>query len=225
MTILIIEDQRELSENIAAYLSADNYVCDRAFDFHQAWERISLNNYDCILLDLGLPGGDGLTLLEEIRSRCPDSGVVIISARGSLEDRITGMRLGADDYLPKPFPLSELSVRIYALMRRRQFSGTNVMKSGEVEIDLLAKTVSVNDREAVLTRSEYELLLYLVGNQGRVVSKNAIAEHLSGEAADMLDSHNFVYAHIKNLKSKLGGAGCSKCNIRTVYGTGYQWVG
>lgn len=223
MKILIIEDERELSSNIVNYLSTDNYVCEQAFSFQDAVDKIGLYSYDCILLDLNLPGGDGLKILEEIKKREIESGIIIISARGSLDDKITGIKIGADDYLAKPFPLSELSIRIYALMRRQHFSHSNTLKTNELEIDLLAKTVSVNGTPAILTKSEYELLLYLIGNKNRVVSKNAIAEHLSGDMADMLDSHNFVYAHIKNLKSKLGDAGCANC-IKTIYGTGYQWV-
>lgn len=223
MKILIIEDERELSRNIVNYLSTDNYLCEQAFNFQDAVEKIGLYNYDCILLDLNLPGGDGLQILEEIKKREIQSGIIIISARGSLEDKITGIKIGADDYLAKPFPLSELSIRIYALMRRQNFSHNNLLKTNELEIDLLSKTVSVKNNPVILTKSEYELLLYLIGNRNRVVSKNAIAEHLSGDMADMLDSHNFVYAHIKNLKSKLGDAGCSNC-IKTIYGTGYQWV-
>ena len=223
MKILIIEDERELSRNIVNYLSTDNYICEQAFSFHDAVEKIDMYNYDCILLDLSLPDGDGLKILEEIKTRNIESGIIIISARDSLEDKITGIKIGADDYLAKPFPLSELSIRIYALMRRQLFSHNNILKTNDVEIDLLAKTVSVNNTSIILTKSEYQLLLYLIGNKNRVVSKNAIAEHLSGDMADMLDSHNFVYAHIKNLKSKLGEAGCSNC-IKTIYGTGYLWV-
>ncbi|MFV0328781.1 MAG: response regulator transcription factor [Dysgonomonas sp.] len=223
MKILIIEDERELSQNIVTYLSADNYLCEQAYNFESAIEKISMYSYDCILLDLNLPGGDGLEILEEIKRRNIDSGIIIISARGSLDDKITGLKIGADDYLAKPFPLSELSIRIYALMRRQQFSHSNVLKSNKVEIDLLSKAVVVNENLVILTKSEYELMLYLIGNKNRVVSKNAIAEHLSGDMADMLDSHNFVYAHIKNLKSKLADAGCENC-IKTIYGTGYKWV-
>lgn len=223
MKILIIEDERELSQNIVTYLSADNYLCEQAYSFDSAIEKISMYSYDCILLDLNLPGGDGLEILEEIKKRNIDSGIIIISARGSLDDKITGLKIGADDYLAKPFPLSELSIRIYALMRRQQFSHNNVLKSNKAKINLLSKTVTVNGSLVILTKSEYELMLYLIGNKNRVVSKNAIAEHLSGDMADMLDSHNFVYAHIKNLKSKLADIGCENC-IKTIYGTGYQWV-
>ncbi|MDD3510255.1 MAG: response regulator transcription factor, partial [Candidatus Pacebacteria bacterium] len=179
-------------------------------------------SYDCILLDLNLPGGDGLKILEEIKARKIDSGIIIISARGALDDKIKGLQIGADDYLAKPFSLSELSVRIYALMRRQQFSHNNTLTSNGVTINLLAKTVNIGNIEIILTKSEYELLLFLIGNKNKVISKNAIAEHLSGDMADMLDSHNFVYAHIKNLKSKLNDAGGEGC-IKTVYGTGYKW--
>jgi len=223
MKILIIEDERELSQDIVAYLSTDSYLCEQAYSFRDAMEKITLYVYDCILLDLSLPGGDGLRILDEIKQREIDSGIIIISARGSLDDKITGLKIGADDYLAKPFSLPELSIRIYALMRRKQFSHTNILRSNNVEVNLLAKKVSVNESPVFLTKSEYDLLLFLIGNRNRIVSKNSIAEHLSGDMADMLDSHNFVYAHIKNLKAKLGDVGCTNC-IKTVYGTGYQWV-
>ena len=222
MKILLIEDERDLSNNIATYLASDHYLCEQAFSYREAIDKIDMYSYDCILLDLNLPGGDGLKILEEIKERNIDSGVIIISARGSLDDKIKGLQIGADDYLAKPFPLPELSIRIYALLRRQQFSHNNTLVSNEVVIHLLAKTVFFGETEILLTKSEYELLLFLVGNKNRVISKNAIAEHLSGDMADMLDSHNFVYAHIKNLKSKLHDAGCDGC-IKTVYGTGYKW--
>lgn len=222
MKILLIEDEQRLSDNIVAYLSSAHYLCEQAFTFDEAMEKISLYLYDCILLDLNLPGGDGMKILEKIRERNIESGVIIISARGSLAEKIKGLELGADDYLAKPFPLPELSVRIYALMRRQQFSHNNTMTSNGLTINLPAKSVAINGVEVVLTKSEYELLLFLVGNKNKVISKNAIAEHLSGDLADMLDSHSFVYAHIKNLKSKLHDAGCISC-IKTVYGTGYKW--
>lgn len=222
MKILLIEDERDLSNNIVTYLASDHYLCEQAFNYKEAIDKIDMYTYDCVLLDLNLPGGDGLKILEEIKERNIDSGVIIISARGSLDDKIQGLQIGADDYLAKPFPLPELSIRIYALLRRQQFSHNNTLVSNGMVIYLLAKTVFVGETEIVLTKSEYELLLFLVGNKNKVISKNAIAEHLSGDMADMLDSHNFVYAHIKNLKSKLHDAGCEGC-IKTVYGTGYKW--
>jgi len=222
MKLLIVEDERELSGNIVAYLSSDNYLCEQAYDFDSAKSKIMLYDYDCILLDLNLPGGDGLKLLEVIKEREIDSGIIIISARGAINDRIEGLKIGADDYLSKPFSLAELSIRIYALMRRRKFTNNNILQSGDIEIDLLAKYVSVGSSQVSLTKSEYELLLFLISNKNRVIPKSAIAEHLSGDMADMLDRHDFIYSHIKNLKAKLISAG-SKNNIRTVYGTGYQW--
>ena len=223
MKILIIEDEKELSKNIAKFLSDDNYLCEQAYDFDSAIEKISLYTYDCILLDLNLPGGDGIQVLKEIKIRHINSGVIILSARDSLDDKIEGLKIGADDYLSKPFSLSELSIRIYALMRRQQFSHNNLLTSGNLEIDLLSKTAKVKDRIINLTRSEYDLLLFLIGNKKRIVSKDSIAEHLSGDMADMFDNYNFVYAHIKNLKAKLSEEGCD-CMIKTIYGTGYQWV-
>lgn len=223
MKILVIEDEKQLSKNIVEYLSSDNYRCEQAFHFNSAIEKIALYHYDCILLDLGLPGGDGMQLLEEIKRRKISSGIIIISARGALDDKINGLKVGADDYLSKPFSLSELSIRIYALMRRQHFSYNNTLNSGDVEIDLLSKTVKANHNNMNLTKSEYELLLFLISNKGRVVSKDAIAEHLSGDMADMLDNHNFVYAHIKNLKAKFTDAN-SNSKIKTIYGTGYQWI-
>ncbi len=224
MKILIVEDEKELSQNIKKYLSSENYICEQAYNFDEALEKISLYSYECILLDLNLPGGDGLKILETIKRLKIDSGIIIISARGTLDDRLEGLKIGADDYLSKPFPLSELSMRIYALLRRRQFSNSNTLSSNDVEIDLLAKRVTAKNKDIILTKSEYELLVYLVSNKNKVISKNAIAEHLSGDMADMLDNQNFVYAHIKNLKLKLAEAGCVNY-IKNIYGTGYQWEG
>ncbi len=223
MKLLIIEDEKKLSDNMKNYLSAENYMCEQAFSFQQAIDKIGVYDYDCILLDLNLPGGDGLKLLEEIKQKKITSGIIIISARGALEDRIEGLKEGADDYLPKPFSLSELSIRIYALMRRKLSSTDNILESNDFKINLFTKQVYIDDKEIMLTKSEYTLLLFLIGNKNRVVSKNAIAEHLSGDMADMMDNQDFVYAHIKNLKGKLSQGGNSDC-IRTVYGLGYQWI-
>ncbi len=223
MKILIIEDERKLSDSIVDYLSSNKYLCEQAFTFSDAKMKINAYDYDCIVLDLMLPGGNGLDLLAEIRKKESPVGVIICSAKDSLDDKVVGLEQGADDYLPKPFHLAELSVRIYAIVRRKQFSASNVLESNGVRVNLQEKSVCVNGQPVVLTKSEYDLLLFFIGNKNKVVTKSAIAEHLSGEMADMMDSHDFVYTHIKNLKSKLSDLGCNDC-IRNVYGMGYKWV-
>jgi len=222
MKILIIEDEKELAGNIAAYLSEENYLCEFAETFQQAIDKIGAYSYDCILLDLMLPGGDGLKILEELKQQNKQEGVIIISAKDSLTDKITGLQIGADDYLAKPFHLSELAARIYSVIRRKQFANSNVIRLKELQIDLLAKTVFVNQDQVLLTKKEFDLLLLFIGNKNRVLSKSALAEHLSGDIADMLDNHDFVYAHIKNMKKKLVDAGYQNY-LKTVYGTGYKW--
>ncbi len=147
----------------------------------------------------------------------------IIPAKDSLDDKLQGLATGADDYLPKPFALPELAMRVYALIRRKRFKSHNTISSDGITIDLLTKTVTANGQPVVLTHSEYELLLFLISNKGRVLSKIAIAEHLSGEMADMMDNFDFVYSHVKNLKSKLAKAGVKVC-LKTIYATGYKWI-
>lgn len=222
MKILIIEDERELAQTISEYLSDENYLCEYADSYLQALEKVEYHQYDCILLDLMLPGGDGMKILEELKRQNKEDGVIIISAKNSLEDKIKGLQIGADDYLAKPFHLSELAARIYSVIRRRNFSNTNIILQKELKIDLLSKTVSVNNTPVLLTKKELDLLLYFIGNKNRVIPKSALAEHLSGDLAEMLDNHDFVYAHIKNLKRKLHESGCSNY-LKTLYGTGYKW--
>lgn len=222
MKILVIEDEKELATSIGAYLSDENYLCEYAETFHAALEKIEVYEYDCILLDLMLPGGDGLKLLEELKSQNKQDGVIIISAKNSLDDKIRGLQIGADDYLAKPFHLPELAARIYSVIRRRQFGNTNIIELNELKIDLLAKTVNVNNKEVVLTRKEFDLLLYFISNKNRVISKSALAQFISGDIADMFDNYDFVYAHIKNLKKKLNDAGCHTY-LKTLYGSGYKW--
>lgn len=222
MKILIIEDENELAESIATYLSHEQYLCEFASSCSEALDKIQLYDYACILLDIGLPDGSGLSVLEKLKSQNKQDGVIIISAKNSIDDKIKGLQIGADDYLTKPFHLSELTARIYSIIRRKQFNNSNIIKQNELEIDLLAKTVTVNKDQVLLTKKEFDLLMYFVGNKNRVISKSTLAEHLSGDIADMLDNHDFIYAHVKNLKKKLTEAGC-RSYIKTVYGTGYKW--
>lgn len=222
MKLLIVEDEKELSKSIVAYLKQENYLCEIAPDCKTALDKTESFDYDCILLDITLPDGNGLNVLKELKADNKTDGVIIISAKNSIDDRIAGLNLGADDYLAKPFHLSELSARIAAVIRRRRFDGNKVLVLNELTIDTLAKTVSVNGKGVDLTRKEYDLLLYLVSNKNRVVSKNAIAEHLSGDEADVFDNFDFIYAHIKNLKKKMVQAGCEDY-IKSVYGMGYKF--
>ena len=223
MKILIIEDEPSLAQSINQYLTAQEYLCEQAVTYREAIDKISFYSYDCILLDLMLPDGNGMDVLEHLRKADPYTAVLIISAKGALDDKIKGIRIGADDYLSKPFHLAEMSARIYALIRRSHYDGSNIVCTNELKIDLRSKEVTVFGAQIVLTKKEYDLLLFFVGNKNKVISKNALAEHLSGDMADMLDNQDFVYAHIKNLKGKLNKAGCRKA-IKTLYGMGYKWV-
>lgn len=222
MRLLIIEDEPELVANILLYLKSKDYVCDVAVNFEEALEKIEIYTYDCILLDLMLPGGTGLQILNQLKIKNNGSGVLIMSAKNSLEDKIKGLEEGADDYLAKPFHLSELAARILAIVRRKQFKSNNSITSGLIIVDLLSKTAKINTVELKLTRKEYDLLLLFLSNENKVISKEAIAENLSGDIADMLDNHDFIYAHIKNLKRKISVLGCESY-IQTLYGSGYKW--
>jgi len=222
MKILLIEDEQELSKSILQYLSGNAILCEAVNNIQEAFDKITMYQYDCILLDLSLPDGNGFEILKELKSQNKEDGVIIISAKSSLDTRIEGFNLGADDFLVKPFHLSELLVRIQALVRRKQFGGNNNLVFNEIEINLLLKSVSINKLNVDLTKTEFDLLLFLIGNKNKVLSKGAIAEHLSGDMADMLDNHDFVYAHIKNLKRKLKQSG-SEDYIKTVYGLGYKF--
>ncbi|AKK74139.1 transcriptional regulator [Chryseobacterium gallinarum] len=222
MKILIVEDETQLARSISEYLSEESYLCEAASTFSEAMNKIEMFHYDCILLDIMLPDGNGLKILEEIKKQHKQDGVIIISAKNALDDKINGLKLGADDYLTKPFHLSELMARIYSIIRRKQFSSSNTIKQNELQIDLLAKKVSVHEENICLTKKEFDLLIYFIGNKNKVISKSTLAEHLSGDFADMLDNHDFVYAHVKNLKKKLYDAGCGHY-LKTMYGTGYKW--
>ncbi|MDP9041638.1 MAG: response regulator transcription factor [Bacteroidota bacterium] len=222
MKILIVEDEKELLNNMVRYLQSENFLCEKAEDYKTALDKIDGYDYDCVLLDVNLPDGNGLSLLEDLKKNGKTDGVIIISARDSLTDRIRGLNLGADDYLIKPFHLSELNARVSAVIRRRRFNGQNIIVINDITLDLLAKVIFIRDRPVELTRKEYDLLLFLVTNKNRVISKNAIAEHLSGSQIDYVDSFDFIYTHIKNLKRKLAQAGGGDY-IKSLYGSGYKY--
>lgn len=223
MKLLIIEDNVDLAESIDKYLSAENYICELAKTVEKAIEKIELYEYDCILLDISLPDGNGFTILEALKRRNKQDGVIIISAKDSLDDRLKGLVIGADDYLVKPFHLAELSMRIMAVIRRRKFNGNNLLQVGGITINIVEKTVFFNQKPIErLSPKEFELLVFFMSAPKRVFTKGTIAEHLMGDHADMFDNFDIIYAHIKNLKKKLKQAGCTDY-IKTIYGMGYKF--
>jgi DNA-binding response OmpR family regulator len=223
MKVLIIEDEKALSESILAYLQSEHYTCETALDFKAALEKISLYEYACIILDITLPGGSGLELLRELKVNHKAEGVLIISARNSLDEKILGLKAGADDYLTKPFHLSELAARVSAIIRRKSFDGKDSLRFGDLHLDLREKTVKINTHILDLTRKEYDLLLYFISNKNKVISKGAIAEHLWGDNMDMADNFDFIYTHIKNLRKKILQAGAPD-HIKSIYGIGYKFT-
>lgn len=224
MKILIVEDEKALANDIITYLKPEGFRCEWAANFEEGRDKILHHEYDCVLLDVMLPDGNGLDLLKQLRQTDSIAGVIILSAKGSIEDKVEGLNLGSDDYLPKPFHHAELMARIQSLVRRKQFGGNERILFNELEINLSSKTLWVRGSEVVLTKKEFELLLFFLGNKNRVLSKSTLAEHLSGDMAELFDNHDFVYAHVKNLKKKLREYDVHEY-INTVYGYGYKWLG
>lgn len=224
MKILIVEDEQGLRESIEEYFAGEGNICETATTYAAALAKINMYRYDCILLDITLPGGNGIEILKNLKASNHADGVLIISAKNSLDDRLEGLNLGADDYLVKPFHLSELKARVMAIVRRKTYNGRNLLVFNEISIDLMAKEVKVGDLAVKFTRKEYALLLYFIANRGKVVSKNAIAEHLWGDGIDMANNFDFIYSHIKNIRKKLVEAGC-RDYIQAAYGMGYKFTG
>ena len=223
MKLLLIEDEQSLRETIEKYFDEEGSVCESCSDQRSAIQKIAVYNYDCILLDIGLPDGDGFAVLDYLKKTGKNECVLIISARNSLDDKIKGLNLGADDYITKPFHLAELKARLMAIFRRKTFDSNNTLSYNDISVDLLGRTVTVNSKVMVLTRKEYDMLLYFMANKGKVISKNAIAEHLWGDEMDMLDSFDFIYTHIKNLRKKLMELS-GKDYFATIYGVGYKFA-
>ncbi|XOV94305.1 MAG: response regulator transcription factor [Bacteroidota bacterium] len=222
MKLLVVEDNSQLSNNIKSYLSEEGYVCEVIETYQQAVEKLYAFNYDLVALDLMLPDGTGLDLLKVIKEKFPQMGVLIISAKNALDDKLTGLNLGADDYLAKPFHLSELHARLRAIFRRRNQEGNDLILFNEISVNVNTFEIRVNDVLLDLTRKEFELIHYLVINKNRLLTKQSIAEHLWGDYMDAADSFDFVYQHIKNIRKKISQAG-GKDYIHTVYGVGYKF--
>ena len=222
MKILVVEDDELLKSSIDDFLSHENYVYELAETLIQADEKIELYNYDIVLLDLGLPDGDGITLIKKIKAKSENTGVIIISARNAINDRIRGLEEGADDYLTKPFHLSELNARIKSLYRRLNFKGNNTYEFNELTINPDEMKVLVKGNTLSLTKKEFDLIVYFLANKNRVITKVTLGEHLWGDYIDTVDSLDFIYTHIKNLRKKLIKAGCEDY-IKNVYGVGYKF--
>lgn len=223
MKILIIEDEVELLIAMSNFLIRESYVCELAENFSKAEEKLSIYEYDMILLDISLPDGNGLELLKIIKKRHLKSGVIIISAKNSLDDKISGLDLGADDYMTKPFQLSELNSRIKAVFRRQQLDGENIITFNEIAINTANKTISVYEKELVFTKKEYDILLYFIINKNRMLTKEAIAEHLWDDNIDLADNFDFIYTHLNNIRKKIRTAGGNDY-IKTIYSMGYKFT-
>ena len=223
MKILVIEDEQALCETIVSYLEEEGYRCEQAGTVELGTEKVNLYEYDCMLVDIGLPDGSGLSLVKELKKCHPETGIIIISARNSMDDKISGLDLGADDYLTKPFHLPELNSRIKSLLRRRKFEGKQELVIDKITILPENRQVLIAGEPLPLTKKEFDLLMFFVSNRGRVLSKESIAEHLWGDFADSADSFDFVYSHVKNLRRKLLER-TGTDYFQNVYGTGYTFT-
>ncbi|ADV49087.1 two component transcriptional regulator, winged helix family [Cellulophaga algicola DSM 14237] len=222
MKILIAEDEIELQKSMATYLSQDGNVCETASDHEEALYKLDVYEYDIVILDINLVTGSGLEVLKVLKQQDRNTATIIISANSSLDDKLEGLDLGADDYLIKPFHLAELNSRIKAILRRGKFGGTETIEFNEISVDTRAKTVFVEGRALILTRKEYDLILFFITNKNRVLSKEIIAEHLWGDHSDLIDNYDFIYVHINNLRKKLTEVGAKY--IKTAYGSGYKFM-
>ena len=224
MKILVIEDEKELRDVIVRSLQKELFVIETAEDFTSASAKISDYDYDCILLDIMLPGGSGLTLLEELKTLRKGKNVIIISAKDSVDDKVKGLNLGADDYLAKPFHLAELTARVKSVIRRKSVDGQNTVEINNVQMNLVERTVTINGNPVLFNRKEFDILFYFLTNKNRLINKTALAEQIWGDNIDQSDDFEFIYSQIKNLRKKLKDAG-ARCEIQAVYGLGYKFVG
>lgn len=220
--VLVIEDERVLVEGITSHLSKEGFLCEAAFTYAQAVEKIHLYEYDCIIVDINLPDGIGFGLIEALKHAKSTAGIIVVSARNSVEDKIKSLDLGADDYMTKPFHVSELNARIKSIMRRRNFGGVNEIVFEEITINYNSRKVFANGSEVTLSKKEYDLLMFFIANKDTALTRAAMAEHLWGDNMDAADSFDILYSHIKNLRKKLAEKG-GKDYIQTIYGIGYKF--
>jgi DNA-binding response OmpR family regulator len=221
--ILLVEDEKSLANDVINYLNENNYKCTHTNKLSKASDLIKINNYDAVLLDLGLPDGDGLSLINNIKNNDSSCGVIIISAKDAVDKKVEGLELGADDYLTKPFFMPELNARIKSLIRRLNFEGNNEINAGKLRVIPDQMRLVVNDKDIELTNTEFNLLLYFVSNRNRVLSKTNLAEYMSSKYYDYGFSNDVIYGHIKNLKKKIEKSGAPDY-IKNVYGVGYKFI-
>jgi DNA-binding response OmpR family regulator len=222
MKVLVVEDSKEIASSVHDFLAREGYICELAYSFDEAQEKLLLYTYDCVLLDIMLPDGNGLVLLKFIRAQKIQSGILIISAKDAMDDKILGLEGGADDYITKPFHLPELHARLRAVYRRKKLAGSNIIAFNEITLNTDTLEARVNETTLDITRKEFDLLLYLIVNKNRVLSRQSIATHLWGDYTDNLANFDFVYQHIKNLRKKISAANGADY-IDTVYGLGYKF--
>ncbi|AZA61257.1 response regulator transcription factor [Chryseobacterium indoltheticum] len=223
MKILVVEDEKELLKSIHDSLIQEQFLIETAENYQSASEKIALYTYDCILLDIMLPGGNGLQLLQQLKDIGKSENVIIISAKDSLEDKLTGLELGADDYLTKPFHNAELNARIKAVLRRKNQDGKNSIEIANIELDLTERSFSVDGERITLNRKEFDILHFFLLNKKRLVTKTALAEHVWGDHIDQADNFDFIYYQIKNLRKKLQQSN-AEIEIEAVYGIGYKLI-
>lgn len=223
MKLLIIEDEASLQELMSETLKKEGHIVENAMTFIEAMDRLGVYTYDCVLLDLNLPGGNGLDLLRHIKKNCARMNVIIISARDSIDDKVAGLELGADDYLAKPFHLAELSARIRSVVRRSRNDGDLSYKAGNVVLEDVSQRLTVDGKEVSLLKKEFDILKYFLMRPGHTVDKAALAEAVWGDHIDQTDDFQFVYAQMKNLRRKLSEAGAD-IEIKSIYGFGYKLI-
>ena len=222
MKILIVEDEIELLATMKNYLATEGFLCETASSCFEAEDSISVFNYDIIILDLTLPDGNGLNLLKLIKERNKQAGLLIVSAKNSLDDKIKGLDMGADDYITKPFHLAELKSRIKSLARRRHFEGVNELIFNEIYINIDSYEVSVNGENIYMTRKEFDILLYFMVNRDKVITRESIAEHIWGNNISCADNFDFIYSHIKNIRKKIELKN-GRNYLHNIYGIGYKF--
>jgi DNA-binding response OmpR family regulator len=222
MKLLVVEDEKALSRSICEYLRMEGHICEEAQTFKEAVRKTADNSYNCIILDIGLPDGSGLEIIREMKKNKSTDRILILSAKSSLDDKLTGLNIGADDYLTKPFHMAELIARINSICRRSDFAGFNEMSFNEITIKTSGYQAFVNNELLNLTRKEYDLLLFFMANKDRIITKESIVEHLWGDNVILTDSFDFVYTHVKNLRKKLIAKNCGNY-IKVIYGFGYRF--